>query len=165
MALLWRSTRFSGAKIWKTLPLDLRSEHNINNFAFGLKMYFRSKPNWTSLTFFILTSQCTNFLSRSCVVFSFSSGPPWNQPRWTGHPWLNSGFLELNSGLQNHTFHRWTCEHVLRSRVGENNLKKIQAWAPKPEFSLSYILLLKDNKTSSTSAVSYFLVRWNPWNF
>ena len=30
---------------------DLRSEHNINKFAFGLKRQFRSKPNWASATF------------------------------------------------------------------------------------------------------------------
>ena len=39
------SFRFSGAKIWNTLVLDLRGEHDINKFAFGLKRHFRSKPN------------------------------------------------------------------------------------------------------------------------
>ena len=53
------SFRFSGAKIWNTLPLDLRREHDINKFAFGLKRHFRSKPNWASLTFVILS--CTIF--------------------------------------------------------------------------------------------------------
>ena len=39
------SFRFSGAKIWNTLVLDLRREHDVNKFAFGLKRHFRSKPN------------------------------------------------------------------------------------------------------------------------
>ena len=39
------SFRFSGAKIWNTLPLALRSEHDLNKFGFGLKRHFRSKPN------------------------------------------------------------------------------------------------------------------------
>ena len=84
------SFRFSGAKIWNTLPLDLRSEHDIYEFALiDLKRHFRSKPNWASRTFVILS--CTIFyLYLSCVVvFSLSSGPYSNQPRWTGHPWLN----------------------------------------------------------------------------
>ena len=36
--------RFSGAKIWNTRPLDLRSEHDIKKSAFGRKRQFRSKP-------------------------------------------------------------------------------------------------------------------------
>ena len=39
------SFRFSRAKIWNTLPLVLRSEHDFNKFGFGLKRHFRSKPN------------------------------------------------------------------------------------------------------------------------
>ena len=39
------SFRFSGDKIWNTLPLDLRSEHDLNKFGFGLKRLFRSRPN------------------------------------------------------------------------------------------------------------------------
>ena len=63
------SFRFSGAKIWNTLPLALRSEHDLNKFGFGLKRHFRSKPNWASNTFAILS--CSNFLSVIvfCVVF------------------------------------------------------------------------------------------------
>ena len=34
------SFRSSGAKIWNTLPLDLRSEHDISKIAFGLKRHF-----------------------------------------------------------------------------------------------------------------------------
>ena len=52
LPLAWTTTckyqgsfRFSGAKIWSTLPLALRSEHNLNKFGFGLKRHFRSKPN------------------------------------------------------------------------------------------------------------------------
>ena len=32
-------------KIWNTLPLALRSEHDLNKFGFDLKRHFRSKPN------------------------------------------------------------------------------------------------------------------------
>ena len=39
------SFRFSGARIWNTLPLALRSEHDLNKFGFGLKRHFRTKPN------------------------------------------------------------------------------------------------------------------------
>ena len=39
------SFRFSGAKIWNTFPLALRSEHDLNKFGFSLKRHFRSKPN------------------------------------------------------------------------------------------------------------------------
>ena len=65
--LLARTTKyqgslcFSGAKIWNTLPLDLRREHDINKFAFGLKRHFRSKPNWASAT----------FCYTSCLIFFF----------------------------------------------------------------------------------------------
>ena len=34
------SFRFSGAKIWNTLSLELRSTHDINKFGFGLKRHF-----------------------------------------------------------------------------------------------------------------------------
>ena len=34
------SFRFSGAKIWNTLPLALRSEHDLNKFGFCLKRHF-----------------------------------------------------------------------------------------------------------------------------
>ena len=81
--------RFSGAKIWNTLPLALRSGHDLNKFGFGLKRHLRSKPNWASNTIVILS--CSNFLSVivfCVVVFFFSSGPHSNQPRWTGHPWI-----------------------------------------------------------------------------
>ena len=37
--------RFSGARIWNTLPLALRSKHDLNKFGFGLKRHLRSKPN------------------------------------------------------------------------------------------------------------------------
>ena len=53
------SIRFSGAKIWKTIPLALRSEHDLNKFGFGPKRHFRSKANWASNTFTILN--CSNF--------------------------------------------------------------------------------------------------------
>ena len=84
------SFRFSGAKIWNTLPLALRSEHDLSKFGFGLKRHFRSKPNWASNTFALLSCSifffiCYRFL---CCYFS-SSVPHSNQPRWTGHPWLN----------------------------------------------------------------------------
>ena len=46
------SLRLSGAKICNTLPLELRSEHDINKFASGLKKHFRSKPNCPSANFF-----------------------------------------------------------------------------------------------------------------
>ena len=61
--------RFSRAKIWNDLPLDLRSEHHINKFAFGLKRHFRSQPKWAFLTFVILS--CTIFLSVFCCVCCF----------------------------------------------------------------------------------------------
>ena len=61
--------RFSRAKIWNALPLDLRSEHHIIKFAFGLKRHFRSKPKWDFLTFVILS--CTIFLSVFCCVCCF----------------------------------------------------------------------------------------------
>ena len=84
------SFRFSGAKIWNTLPLALRSEHDLIKFGVGLKRHFRSKLNWASSTFAILS--CSHFF---CICycflccFFFSSGLHSNQPRWTGHPWLN----------------------------------------------------------------------------
>ena len=69
--------RFSRAKIWNALPLDLRSEHHIIKFAFGLKRHFRSKPKLYFLTFVILS--CTIFLSVFCCVccfnFLFHQGP------------------------------------------------------------------------------------------
>ena len=98
LPLAWTTTckyqgsfRFSGAKIWSTLPLALRSEHNLNKFGFGLKRHFRSKPNWASNTFAILS--CSNFFICYCFLccFFFSSGLHSNQPRWTGHPWINIG--------------------------------------------------------------------------
>ena len=58
------SVRFSGAKIWDTLPLALRSEHDLNELGFGLKRHFRSKPNWASNTFAILS--CSNFFICYC---------------------------------------------------------------------------------------------------
>ena len=64
------SFRFSGAKIWNTLPLALRSKHDLNKFGFGLKRHFRSKPNWASNTVAILS--CSNFFLSViflCVVF------------------------------------------------------------------------------------------------
>ena len=72
-----------------TLPLTLRSEHDLNKFGFGLKRHFRSKPNWASNTFAILSY--SNFFICYCFLccFFFSSGPHSNQPRWTGHPWIN----------------------------------------------------------------------------
>ena len=50
LPLAWRtkyqgSFRFSGTKIWNTLPLTLRGEYDLNKFGFGLKMHLRSKPN------------------------------------------------------------------------------------------------------------------------
>ena len=39
------SFRFSRAKIRNTLPLALRSVHDLNKFGFGLKRHLRSKPN------------------------------------------------------------------------------------------------------------------------
>ena len=39
------SFSLSGAKNWNTLPLALRSEHDLNKFRFGLKRHLRSKPN------------------------------------------------------------------------------------------------------------------------
>ena len=86
------SFRFSGAKIWNTLPLALRSEHDLNKFKFGLKRHFRSKPNWASNTFAILSCSIFffffNYYCFLCCCF-FPSGPHANQPRWTGHPSLN----------------------------------------------------------------------------
>ena len=46
------SFRFNGAKISNTLPLALRSEHDFNNFGFGLKRHFRSI--FYLLLFFVL---------------------------------------------------------------------------------------------------------------
>ena len=68
-------TRFSGAKIWNTLPLALRSEHDLNKFGFGLKKHFRSKPNWAFDTFAMLS--CSIFFSCYCFLccFFFSPGP------------------------------------------------------------------------------------------
>ena len=81
--------RFSRAKIWNALPLDLRSEHHIIKFAFGLKRHFRSKPKWDFLTFVILSCTIFYLYFVVCVVFSFSSGSHSDQPCWTGHPWVN----------------------------------------------------------------------------
>ena len=73
------SVRFSGAKIWNTLPLALRSKRDLNKFGFGLKRHFRPRPNWASNIFAILS--CSNcfficfFNSVFCVVFSFHQGP------------------------------------------------------------------------------------------
>ena len=64
------------AKIWNTLPLALRSEHDLNKFGFGLKRHFRSKPNWASNAFAILG--CSNFfylLLFFVLFFSFHQGP------------------------------------------------------------------------------------------
>ena len=55
----WHASSNSRAKIWNTLPLALRSEHDINMFGFGLKRHFKSKPNWASNAFTILG--CSNF--------------------------------------------------------------------------------------------------------
>ena len=67
------SFRFSGARIWNALPLALRSKHDLNKFGFGLKRHFRSKPNWASNTFAILS--CSNFFLSVifflCCFFSF----------------------------------------------------------------------------------------------
>ena len=63
------SLRFSGDKIWNTLPLDLRSEHDLNKFGFGLKRLFRSRPNWASNTFAIFS--CSNFVFNLLLVFVF----------------------------------------------------------------------------------------------
>ena len=65
------SFRFSGAKIWNTLPLALRGEHDLNKFGFGLKRHLRSKPNWASNTFGILS--CSNVFY--LFSFSFHQGP------------------------------------------------------------------------------------------
>ena len=68
------SFRFSGVKIWNTLPLALRSEHDLNKFGFGPKRHFRSKPNWASNT--LATLSCSNFLCYCFVfVFLFISAP------------------------------------------------------------------------------------------
>ena len=59
-----------------TLPLALRSEHDLIKFGFGLKRHFRSKPKWASSTFAILS--CSHFfvsVIAFCVVFSFHQGP------------------------------------------------------------------------------------------
>ena len=63
------SFRFMGAKIWNTLPLALRSELDLNKFGFGLKRHFRSKPNWASNTFAILS--CSIFYLLLCFVLFF----------------------------------------------------------------------------------------------
>ena len=36
------SFRFSGTKIWNSLPLDLRRTHDLNKFKSGLKKHLRS---------------------------------------------------------------------------------------------------------------------------
>ena len=63
------SLGFSGEKIWNTLPLDLRSKHDLNKFGFGLKGHFRSKPNWVSNTFAIFN--CSNFVFNLLLFFVF----------------------------------------------------------------------------------------------
>ena len=66
------SFRFSRVKIWNTLPLALRSEHDLNKFGFGPKRHFRSKPNRASNT--LATLSCSNFLC-CFVFFSFRQCP------------------------------------------------------------------------------------------
>ena len=83
------SSRFSGAKIWNTFPLALRSEHDWNKFGFGLKRHFRSKPNSACNIFAILSCSIFFYLSLFFVLFWYSSRPHSNQPCWAGHPWLN----------------------------------------------------------------------------
>ena len=48
------SFRFSGAKIWNTLPLALRSEHDLNKFGFGLKKALKIQAK-LSLQYFCYT--------------------------------------------------------------------------------------------------------------
>ena len=53
--VLWKAKQFRNRRyLTNTLPLDLRSEHDINKFAFGLKRHLRSKSNLASFTFVIL---------------------------------------------------------------------------------------------------------------
>ena len=81
------SFRFSGAKIWNTLPLDLRREHDIT-WKGTLDLSLTEPP----LLFFILS--CTIFYLYwfvPCVVFSFSSEQPQSSlAELAGHPWLNT---------------------------------------------------------------------------
>ena len=135
------SCKFSGANIWNTLPLALRSQHDLNKFGFDLKRHFmhqsippvpsphtpshlpalsvpgvghlqifqlgaggigwciRSKPNWASNTFTILSCSIFFSLIRYCFLccfFFFSSGPHSNQPHWTGHLSLKIVQYEIN---------------------------------------------------------------------
>ena len=69
------SFRFSGAKIWNTLPLDLRSEHDINKVLFGLKRHFTSKPNWASVSFVILSCTIFYLYLSGVLFFLFHQGP------------------------------------------------------------------------------------------
>ena len=52
-----------------TLPLTLRSEHDLNKFGFGLKRHFRSKPKWASSTFAILSCSIFFYLLLVFVLF------------------------------------------------------------------------------------------------
>ena len=69
------SFAFSGTKNWNTLPLALRSEHDLNTFRFGLNRHFRSKPNWASNTFAILSCSTFYLLLSFVLLFLFTRVP------------------------------------------------------------------------------------------
>jgi len=69
------SFRFSGAKIRNTLPLDLRSEHDINNFSFGLKGTLDPSLTEPPLVLLYLVVPFFIFICLVCCFFFFIRGP------------------------------------------------------------------------------------------
>ena len=66
------------------------SEHDLNKFGFGLKRHFRSKPNWASNTFTILS--CSNFLICYCFLcccFFLFIRAPFKPASLNWAPWIN----------------------------------------------------------------------------
>ena len=72
---LTTKVQWIGTKIWNRLPLDLRSEQDINKFASGLKGHFRCKPNWASATFFLLVRCFVLFKQGSTQTPSLNWAP------------------------------------------------------------------------------------------
>ena len=75
------SFKFSGAKIWNTFPLYLRSEHDIDKVSFGLKRHFTSKQKALhikaelSLSFVILSCTIFYLYLSGVLFFLFHQGP------------------------------------------------------------------------------------------
>ena len=82
------SFRFSRAKIWNTLLLDLRREHDINKFAFGLKGILDPSLTEPLLLLLYLVVPFFIFTDLSCVLFFlFHQGPTRSSlAKLAGHP-------------------------------------------------------------------------------